>query len=170
MTNRQKIVEAMNQLIVSPNYAKLINEMTQIIERWDTQPMVYGGAMASLNALVDVGLENRDAFEKLLKLAEEKRKLLPQTKRTDYQRNLMRERRARVAKALELAEMTTGRMTPTQRKEREKAMTDHWRQARQDFIAAKGEISWAERNAASNEFWSMIDRQLDANLQQARKR
>ena len=170
MTDKKKIVQAMNHLIAAPNYAKLINEMTQIIERWDTHPMVYGGKLEMLNALIDVGLENRDAFEKLLKLVEDKRRLVPQTKRTDYQRNLMRERRARVAKALELAELTSGRMSTADRKAREKALMDRWREARQEFIAGKGKVSWAERNAASNEFWAMIDRQLDANLQQARRK
>lgn len=170
MIDKRKIVQAMNHLIVAPNYAKLINEMTQIIERWETHPMVYGGKLEMLNALIDVGLENRDAFEKLLKLIEDKRRLVPQTKRTDYQRQLMRERRARVAKALELAELTSGKLTTTQRKEREAALTDRWRQARQEFIDAKGELSWAERNAASNEFWDMIDRQLDANLRKARRK
>lgn len=169
MVDKQKIVRAVNYLIAAPNYAKLINEMTGIIERWDTHPMAYGGKLDMLNALLDVGLENRDAFEKLLKLVEQKRKLVPQTKRTDYQRQLMRERRARVAKALELAELTSGRLSAGDRRDREKALMDRWRQARREFIEAKGNLSWAERNEASTEFWNMIDRQLDANLQQARR-
>ena len=169
MVDKKKVTEAVNFLITSPNYAKLINEMTNIIERWDTHPMAYGGKLSMLNAMIDVGLENRDAFEKLLKLIEGKRKLLPQTKRTDYQRNLMRDRRARLAKAMELAETTTGPMSPAQRKQREKELQARWASARTEFIAKKGHLSWAERNNASNEFWQMIDRQLDANLVAARR-
>lgn len=169
MVDKAKILAAVSYLIAAPNYAKLINEMTQIIERWDTHPMAYGGKLEMLNALIDVGLENRDAFEKLLRLVESKRKLVPQTKRTDYQRQLMRERRARIAKALELAEMTTGKMSTADRKAREKALQERWRAARDKFIADKGELRWAERNEASNEFWSMIDRQLDTNLAAARR-
>lgn len=169
MADKQKLVAAVNYLIAAPNYAKLINEMTNIIERWDTHPMAYGGKLEMLNAVVDVGLQNREAFEKLLKLIEQKRKLVPQTKRTDYQRQLMRERRARIAKALELAELTSGRLSMGERKEREKALIERWRQARDKFIADKGDLGWAERNTASNEFWDMIDRQLDENLRQARR-
>ena len=169
MVDKKKVTEAVNFLITTPNYAKLINEMTGIIERWDTHPMVYGGKLSMLNAMIDVGLENRDAFEKLLKLVEAKRKLVPQTKRTDYQRNLMRDRRARLAKAMELAEMTGGNLSPSQRKQREKELQARWAAARSDYIAKKGKLSWAERNEASNEFWRMIDRQLDANLTAARR-
>lgn len=169
MVDKKKVTEAVNFLITSPNYAKLINEMTNIIERWDTHPMAYGGKLSMLNAMIDVGLENRDAFEKLLKLIEGKRRLLPQTKRTDYQRNLMRDRRARLAKAMELAETTTGPMSPSQRKQREKELQARWASARTEYIAKKGHLSWSERNDASNEFWQMIDRHLDANLTAARR-
>ena len=169
MVDKKKVVEAVNFLITSPNYAKLINEMTGIIERWDTHPMAYGGKLSMLNAMLDVGLENREAFERLLKLVEGKRHLLPQTKRTDYQRQLMRDRRARLAKAMELSEMTSGPMTPSQRKMREKELQTRWASARTEYIAKKGKLSWSERNDASNEFWRMIDRQLDANLATARR-
>lgn len=169
MTDKLKLVSAVNYLIAAPNYAKLINEMTGIIERWDTHPMVYGGKLEMLNAVIDVGLQNREAFEKLLRLIEQKRRLVPQTKRTDYQRQLMRERRARIAKALELAELTSGRLSTGDRKAREKALIERWRQARDEFIANKGNLSWAERNTASNEFWETIDRQLDQNLREARR-
>lgn len=169
MVDKAKLLAAVNYLIAAPNYAKLINEMTQIIERWDTHPMAYGGKLDMLNALIDVGLENRDAFERMLKLIEGKRKLVPQTKRTDYQRQLMRERRARIAKAMELAEMTSGKLSVGDRKEREKSLQERWRVARDKFIADKGDLSWAERNEASNEFWDMIDRQLDTNLAAARR-
>lgn len=170
MTDKTKLVQALNYLIAAPNYAKLTSELTQIIERWDDHPMVYGGKLQMLNALIDVGLENRQAFEKLLQLVESKRRDLPRTKRTDYQRQLMRERRARIAKAMELAELTGGKLATADRRARERALTERWRQARDEFIGSKGQIGWAERNAASSEFWAMIDRQLDTNLQQARRR
>lgn len=170
MVDRQKLTEAVNHLVIAPNYSRLINEITQIIERWDEHPMAYTGKLDMLNALLDVGLTNRDAFEKLLKLVEEKRKLVPQTKRADYQRNLMRQRRARVAKAIELAELTGKPMDATQRKEHEKALLARWSKARKDFVAAKGKLDWKGRNEASGQFWEMIDRQLDQNLKAARRK
>lgn len=170
MPKKQQIVEAMNHLITSSNYAKLINEMTQIIEKWDSQPAVYSGHMAALNPIIDIGLQNRDAFEKLLKLVEQKRRLAPTTKRADYQRQLMRERRARLSKALELEELSQGPLTTSRKRELEKHLSSTWGEARRKFIAEKGEISWAERNQASHEFWDNIDRQLDTSLQSARRR
>ena len=167
--DKQKITTALNHLIAAPNYSKLVNEMTGIIERWDTQPMAYGGQFALLNTLLDVGLENRDAFEQLLKLAERKRKLAPHTRRTDYQRDLMRDRRARMSKAIELSELTTGPLSLSARSERQHDLQDRWAEARQKFVDDKGDLSWAERNAASREFWEQLDATLDANLRAQRK-
>lgn len=166
---RQRVVEAVNQLIDAPNYAGLLNEMTRIIETWDMHPMVYGGSLRPLNALIDVGLQNRDAFEKLVKLIEERRRMLPKVKRVDYQRELMRERRARQSKALELYELQHGTLRGAARIQYIEGLNDRWRRARAQFIKAKGDLDWRGRNEAANEFWATVDRQLDENLRDARK-
>ena len=49
-------------------YSKLINEMTEIIEHWDMHPMAYDGPLKPLNAMIDVGLHSREAFENLVTL------------------------------------------------------------------------------------------------------
>jgi hypothetical protein len=170
--SKETVVEAVNLLIQSENYTKLINEITEIIEHWDMHPMAYDGKLKSLNALIDVGLESREAFERIVKLIESKRRLIPALKRVDYQRDLMRDRRARFAKAVELYELSTGRSCDTAL-ERQKVIDDlrkRWAKARKEFIEAKGELSWKERNAASGEFWQMIDRTLDENLKASRKK
>lgn len=169
MSQKSKVVEAVNFLIESPNYTRLIKEMTDIIERWDTHPMVYGGQLAILNAVIDVGLENREAFERLIKLMDEKRKLIPTVKRMDYQRDLMRDRRIRANKAIELHELTHGSMTTSQKAQFTKDLQARWRKARDEFIKAKGDLGWAERNAAAGEFWADVDRKLDINLATARR-
>lgn len=170
MVDKQKLVRAMNYLIAAPHYAKLINEMTRTIERWDFHPMVYGGKLEMLNALLDVGLENREAFERLLALIEAKRKLTPRTKRADYQRKLMRARRARLAKAFELAEMTAGKLDADARKEREAALLTSWQASRDQYVTESGATTWDDRNKSTREFWEIVDRQLDANLQLARRK
>ena len=167
--DKQKITTAVNYLIAAPNYSKLVNEMTGIIERWDTQPMAYGGRFATLNSLIDVGLENRDAFEQLLKLAERKRKLAPQTRRTDYQRELMRDRRARMAKAIELSELTSGPLSLSARTERQRHLQERWAEARAKFIEDIGALTWADRNTASRQFWEQLDETLNVNLRSARR-
>lgn len=170
-TAKQRVVEAVNYLIAAPNHTQLVNEITKIIERWDTHPMVYGEKLRFLNALIDVGLANRAAFEKLLALVEAKRKLIPEAKRVDYQRDLMRQRRARVAKAIELQELLTGKkLSGDPRKKFSSDIQARWKAARDAAIAAKGDLGWAERNDAAGEFWAEIDEKLDQNIRAERGR
>jgi hypothetical protein len=166
---KQAVVAAVNQLIYAPNYASLINEMTRIIESWAAHPMVYGGKLAYLNVLIDVGLLDRAAFERLIKLIEDQRKLVPAVKRVDYQRNLMAERRGRERKALELHELNYGPIRGARRMQFLSDLRDRWAQARAAFIRARGELDWKGRNAAANEFWEEIDRNLELNIREARK-
>lgn len=171
MIDKHAIADAINYLVEAPNYSRIINELTQIVEQWDEHPMAYGGKLTMLNSLLEVGLTNRDAFERLLKLAEERRKLVPRARRTDYQRNLMRERRARIAKAREIVETTTGKpMNAEERKDHRKSVLARWADAREEFIKDKGKLDWKGRNQAAGEFWEMVDRQLDENLKVARKK
>ena len=50
MSNK-RVVDAVNFLIEAPNYSSLLQEMTRIIEHWDTHPMYYGGHLSPLNAM-----------------------------------------------------------------------------------------------------------------------
>lgn len=169
MTDYSKITTAVNYLIASPSYAKLVNEMTGIIERWDTHPMVYGPKLEHLNSLIDVGLKSRDAFEELVKLAGKKRQELPSARRQDYQRELMRARRTRLAKAIALREATFGKMTKPKRLEYAKDVQARWAEERTKFLKGQGTMTWHQRNEAIAAFWDGIDRKLDINLAAARK-
>ena len=111
-------------------------------------------------------LHSQHAFERIVALVEEKRKLVPDAKRVDYQRELMRDRRARLAKALELHQLKTGKLPMSQRELVEKQIAVRWAKARDELVSAKGNVSWADRNAAAQEFWEGIDRQLDAKSYQ----
>lgn len=174
-TTKEQVARALSFLISAPNYAVLTNEMTRIIEAWDTHPLVYSGHLALLNPLLDVGLKSRDAFERLVVLADGYRQKFPAARRVDYQRALMRERRARLAKAVALHEAMTGaKLSPPKRKAFVEDTQRRWRDARAAHIARKGALSWKRRNHAVNEFWEAIDIQLDDGLstyhrQQARR-
>ncbi len=174
MPNIQRATAAVNFLIASPNFARLTNEMTSIIEKWDTHPMVYGPQLDMLNSLIDIGLANRDAFEAVLKLVQSKRALLPKAKRQDYQRQLMRERRTRTAKAVALHEAKYGKMPAPKRKEYIAGVHQRWGEARTEWLSqaagqVDGKLGWTERNEAIAAFWDTIDRQLDLNLAAAKK-
>lgn len=165
MVRREDVVEAVNYLIHSRDCTTRINEIRDVIERWEERPMIYAGHLMVLNSLIDIGVEDRKAFEKLVDLIEERRRLIPVMRRADYQRDLMRERRARLAKAIELQELQHGKMDARTRKRFEKDITQRWSQAQQEFLKKKGRLTWAQRNAARREFWDMIDKNLEKNIQ-----
>jgi DNA repair ATPase RecN len=167
--DRKEVTQALNYLIQSEKYSLLI-EITDIIERWDIHPMAYDGSLKVLNSLIEVGIQNREVFESLVRLIESRRRLIPTLKRVDYQRELMRERRARLAKALELHEMAGKRIRdPAERAHLSTEIQHRWNEARKKFIAARGKLSWKQKNLAASEFWAGIDAKLDEGLR-TRKR
>ena len=164
-------MQAVNYLVESDDYARLIREITDTIERFDKRPMVYAGKLELLNVLIDVGVANRAAFERLVTLVEEKRKLLPQVRRVDYQRELMAQRRARAAKAIELNELTKARkLTQDERTEFTKDIQARWAKERDSYILKKGNLDWHGRNEATREFWAKVDTTLDTNIKDARRK
>jgi hypothetical protein len=171
MIKKADIIDAANFLIQADNCTTLVNEITKIIARWDEHPMAYAGDLKCLNALVEVGLESQEAFEKVIAIVERRRRLLPAMKRVDYQRDLMRDRRARIAKALDLYQRSTGKtVTATTRPTIVAGIQARWKTAKARLIKAKGDLTWKERNDAAGEIWEMIDKQLDDNLQAAYKK
>jgi hypothetical protein len=169
MGNRT-VVEAVNHLIYAPNYASLINEMTRIIENWAAHPMAYGGNLSHLNALIDVGLKDRAAFERLVDLIESQRRMVPAVKRVDDQRSLMATRRARQAKAIELHEVLYGPLRGPRRAQFLSDLQERWAKAKADYLRSKGPLDWKARNTATNEFWADVDRNLEINLKDARRK
>lgn len=166
--NKSQIVAAVNALIAESQYAKRVRMIYDLIEEWDDAPRIFAGKLAVLNPLVDIGLDDIGKLERLLKLAESKRRLLPQIRRVDYQRELMQEKRSRLAKAVQLEQMVRGvAMKPAEKKRYREAMQSGWMAKRDAFIAAKGVLSWKDRNAATQEFWASIDAELDRSLVEA---
>lgn len=67
------VTEAVNYLIEAPDAAKLIDSINWAIRTWETTPKVFAGKAKCLNALLDVGLQDHDAYERLLRLVRTKR-------------------------------------------------------------------------------------------------
>lgn len=170
MVRREDVVAAVNYLIHAKESTTRINEITEVINRWEERPMIYAGHLMVLNALIDIGVEDREAFEKLVKLINDRRKLIPVMRRVDYQRDLMRERRARMAKAVELQELRHGKMDKKSKARFQKEIAARWSQAQKDYLKKKGKLSWEQRNAARREFWQIIDRNLDENIRAEREK
>lgn len=168
--DKARIAEGLSLLVNTKEYTKRVKQITDIIDAWEDTPMLFGGALEPLNALIDVGLLNREALDKLLALAQAKRRTVPQAKRVDYQRSLMRDKRERLYKAVELEELVRG--APLKGATKTKYMRDtqgRWMAERNAYIAAKGNLSWKERNQAANEFWANVDAQLAKDLAEAKR-
>jgi len=169
LDQKAQIRAAIDYLIDAEQAPRLIREVTALVERWSTRPMYYAGELSILNALIDLGLANREAYDRVIGLIEAKRRLRPEARRVDYQAKIMRERRARQNKALELHALVTGApVTGKARAAFVKDLLKRWAKERGAFIRAKGELSWADRNAAANEFWAEVDAKLDKNIEEAR--
>lgn len=164
MPDYNRVTDAVNVLIFSEKYTELKAELTKIIEEWDTHPMAYGGKLACLNELVNVGIAKRASFDKLIQLVEDNRELIPQSTRVKYQREYMQTSRERVRKAVSLYVMQKGPLNAASRKKYISDLKARWMAAQEKFLAAKGEITWKERNEARAEFWAEIDATLDKNL------
>lgn len=169
MTRKEDVVSAINLLIHAKDFAARVKELEEVIDRWEERPMIYSGHLMVLNALLDVGLEDREAFNRLIRLADERRKLIPAMKRVDYQRDLMRERRARIAKAIELQELRLGAMDRIAKEKFTKDIQARWRKARDEHIKKLGKLDWKQRNDAASEFWTMIDSNLETSIRQAQE-
>lgn len=167
--DKTRVVEGLKLLINAKDYNHRVKQIGDIIADWENTPMLFAGALEPLNALIDVGLASRDALDRVLELAASKRREIPAAKRVDYQRELMRAKRERLYRAVELEELVRGSKLKGDAKK--KYMHDThatWMSERNRFIANKGNLSWKERNAAANEYWRQVDERLENDLSEAR--
>ena len=159
----EHVTDAVNYLIDASDYAARAHEMTRSIEN-PRDRVDYTGSLACLNALLDLGVANRDAFERLLKLVEEKRMENPTVSKRDYQKNIMRDRRKRMAKALLLHEARQGPLKGEERATEMAAIRARWAKAKAEYLVTRETASAADRLDATKDFWAKVDRQLDANV------
>jgi hypothetical protein len=158
-----RVTEAVNYLIDAPDYSARAQEMTRSIET-PKDRVDYTGSLACLNALLDLGVANRDAFERILKLIEGKRRENPSVAKRDYQRDIMRDRRKRMAKALLLHEARQGPLKGDTRATEMAAIRARWDRAKAEYLVKEETASGTDRLEAIRNFWAMVDRQLDANI------
>lgn len=168
--DKQQVADAVNLLIAEDHYTKRLKQILEIVEDWDDSPRVFADKLVALNALVDIGLDDMANLQELFALVESRRKLVPLMKKVDYQRNLMREKRDRLAKAVKLEELVRGKtLTQTEREKYKKSMNGKWVKEKTAYIAAQGELSWKGKNEATREFWEKIDAQLTKDLAEAER-
>ena len=168
--DKSRVARGLSLLVNTKEYTKRLRQLREVIDGWNDTPMLFGGELEPLNALIDVGLTSPPALERLLELAESKRKQVPEAKRVDYQRELMRGKRERLYRAVELEELVRG--TPLKGAAKMKYMREtqaRWMAERQAHIKSKGTLSWKERNQVANQFWESVDAQLARDLAEAKQ-
>lgn len=167
--DRDEIRAAVEMLVTTDRYAVLKKELRELIATREELPRRFAADLAPLNALIALEKNNPEAFENVLNLIEAKRSVEPSTGKTDYQRDYMRQRRARLNTALKIEETERGKsLSPAARAQFKEAQLKQWMGARDAYIHAKGDLDWKARNDATAEFWKTIDAQLELRLVEAR--
>ena len=144
---------AVEYLIETKRYVEQKKYVLETISNWSKRQIRFAGEDAPMNALVDLGLDSEEALTNVLALVERKRRTVPNSKKMDYQRDYMRQRRQRIVKALKLEEIVRGtKMTEAERTAYSAATLAEWTKRREAVIAKHPEASWKERNeiAGSN--------------------
>lgn len=167
--DRTVLKEAVNFLIASRDYAALVREIEAIRDNWEERRVYFGGDKECLNSMVQLAITDEDGYDRVRNLIDEKRKLVPEAKRKDYQREFMRQLRNRVAKAIKIECMVEGRkhFSPDEKREREKRLRKAWADRKNKYLAEHGDLSWKERNDVAKVFWEGIDIELEEMYQSA---
>lgn len=167
--DRTVLKEAVNFLIATRDYIALVKEIESIRDNWEDRRVYFGGDKECLNTIVQLAITDEDGYNRVINLINEKRKLVPEAKRNDYQREFMRQLRARVAKAIKIECIVEGRkhFSPDEKKVREQKLRKSWADRKEQFFAEHGDLSWKERNDLAKVFWESIDIELEQMLQEA---
>lgn len=167
--DRTVLKEAVNFLIATRDYVALVKEIESIRDNWEERRVYFGGDKECLNTVVQLAITDEDGYDRVRNLINEKRKLVPEAKRNDYQRDFMRQLRGRVAKAIKIECVVEGRkhFTPDEKKVREQKLKKSWADRKEQFLAEYGNPTWKERNELAKVFWEGIDIELEQMMQEA---
>lgn len=168
--DKAAVKTAVEYLIETKRYVEQKKYVLETISNWPKRQIRFAGEDAPMNALVELGLESAEALTNVFGLVERKRRTVPNSKKMDYQRDYMRQRRQRIVKAIKLEEIVRGaRMTDAERTAYSSATLAEWTKQREAVIAKHPEASWKERNQIAGQFWETVDKQLDHDLAEAKK-
>lgn len=169
--DRTVLKEAVNFLIATRDYVALVKEIESIRDNWEDRRVYFGGDKECLNTIVQLAITDEDGYNRVINLINEKRKLVPEAKRNDYQREFMRQLRARVAKAIRIECLIEGRpfFSPDEKRVREQRLKQVWADRKEKFFAEYGNPNWKERNELAKVFWEGVDIELEQMLTEAQE-
>lgn len=168
--DKTAVKSAVESLIETKRYVEQKKYILETIANWPKRQIRFAGDDEPLNVLVDLGLESQEALTNVLALVERKRRETPTSKKMDYQRDYMRQRRQRIVKAIKLEEIVRGKkLDETARAAYSATVMAQWTKQREEAIAKKPNATWKERNEIAAQFWQKVDEQLDHDLNEATK-
>ena len=160
--DRERVREAIELLIKTDNFAVVRAKLIELVTSKSPIKLRFSGEFSPLNALIDLYSNSEASFAAAMNLVAAKREAVPATARTDYQRDYMRQQRARLGLAVKIENRERGiKLTGEAREAFKKQMLAKWMKARDAYIRDRGELTWKERNLAAAEFWRQIDSQLE---------
>lgn len=155
---------AVQFLVDSPYFHHHVVKLRSALRRPRALP--FKGDADVLNELVLIGRQSSEALENLVEVAEVKR-----SDRNDYQREYMAAKRKRERLAVELEGALLGRtLTLDERAKVVAAQYKVWNKEKDQFLAARGDLPWTERNRVTKEFWDLKERELNQLIEEARQR
>lgn len=164
MSNR--LEEAAALLIKAVDYSKVVADLTHTVEAANKVASDYPKCFG---ALIELGMKDRDKFEAFIRQVQIDRLNNPDVKRQDYQRLLMRKRRARFSKMTAIAKLKKPSITPSELKAHLKQMNKVMVTERDAYIAEHKDDEDYNHSQAVDDFWKKLDTQLDEVLAKLRK-
>ena len=166
--DKTAVKKAVECLIQTKRYIEQKKYIAETVDSWSKRQIRFVGEDEPLNALVDLGVESKEALVNVFSLIERKRRAVPTAKKIDYQRDYMRQRRRRITLATRLEEIVSGkRMTAEERSTFGAVTLAEWTRQREVELAKYPTADWKERNEIVGQFWEAIDNRLEAQYQKA---
>lgn len=155
--------KALQFLVDSPYGMRHIQRIKALVEK--PRAMPFQDEADSLNELLVIGRQSREALDKLIDVVEYKRR-----SRGSYQRDFMATKRARERKVVQLESLLREKnLNLDERMLVLRQYYDKWNVEKDAFVAAREPGSWMERNEVIREFWTSVDENLDKRLAAARE-
>jgi len=153
--------KAVQFLVDSSYFHHHIKKLRSTVEKPRALP--FKEEAETLNELLVIGRQNREALENLIGVAEFKR-----GGKNEYQRNYMATKRQRDRKVFELEEAMTGKKLGLDaRTKLLHRQYDVWNREKSRMMDDLGDVAWSERNDAVRKFWGQKEAELDALIVEA---
>lgn len=164
--------QAVQYLVDDPYFKHHVKRLLNTVIR--PRAMPFKDEAETLNELLVVGRQNREAMDNLIAMAQFKRDA-----KGSYMSSFMRAKRERDRKLIQIEELSAGHKLPLdERVHLLRKAHDKWGQEREQhklYCAQKyreqfgKEPEWAHKNAFVKDFWANKDMELDVLLHKARE-